>query len=303
MACTRSTRSWPNGSPSSLIGSLIKSVQDMDWAEAERLITQFTRVAQPMAIDPRWNRLWAIIWDGPHADLEGAIQHWAEYIQDLETLASLTPSERALAQAIVWDHVARLHGEDVDYLLEELDEPPFSRSSLDRPGAGKKRGTIRRSSPPRRQVVDCLERSLRLAPTYLPTYRLLVEFHQDWEDVQGLEAAAQTAPGGLPRRHRDPRTPGPASLPEGRPGRRTAVYPAGARGSSRWTTSCAELEWMIRVGLARGFALSERWDEGRAEFAAADEFLPESAAGCTATWPARRSSSTRPARRSGAINT
>ncbi len=99
-----------------LIGSLIKSAQDEPWPEAERLITQFTRVAQPMAIDPRWNRLWAIVWDGPHADPDGAIEHWVEYIQDLETVASLSPSERSLAQAIVWGHVAQLHSEEVERL-------------------------------------------------------------------------------------------------------------------------------------------------------------------------------------------
>ncbi len=40
--------------------------------------------------------------------------------------------------------------------------------------------------------------------------------------------------------------------------------------------SLRELEWMIRVGQARNYALVGRWDEGRAEFDAADKLLPES---------------------------
>ncbi len=53
-----------------LVGSIIKAVQDMDESDADALVGRFIRVAQPMAIDPRWNRLLAMVWDGPHADPE-----------------------------------------------------------------------------------------------------------------------------------------------------------------------------------------------------------------------------------------
>ena len=51
---------------------MIKEAEDLDLTEAERLVHGFTRVAEPMAIDPHWNRLWAIIWDGPQADTDEA---------------------------------------------------------------------------------------------------------------------------------------------------------------------------------------------------------------------------------------
>ena len=39
--------------------------------------------------------------------------------------------------------------------------------------------------------------------------------------------------------------------------------------------SLRELEWTIRIGLARIHALAKQWDEGRDEFAAAEQLLPD----------------------------
>ncbi len=148
-----------------LIGSLIKAAQDLDWPEAKHLITQFTRVAQPMAIDPRWNRLWAIIWDGPHADFGGAVARWVEYIADLETLESLSSSERALAQAIVWDHVAQIHGEEVEYLLDDLGESPFLPFARPSRDSRKKRAKDPAVVAVKKQVVDSLGAASTLRPS------------------------------------------------------------------------------------------------------------------------------------------
>jgi tetratricopeptide (TPR) repeat protein len=258
-----------------LIGSLVKSAQDMPWPEAERVITQFTRVAQPMTIDPRWNRLWAIIWDGPHADAEGAIAHWVQYIQDLETVASLSPSERVLAQAIVWGHVARLHSEEVDVLLEDSDGPPSSPFRRPMPGFKAKKANDPDVVAAKKEVIDSLERSIRLAPKYRPSYKLLVEVHEDWGDTKGLVAAAKRLLAVFPDdseilellgRHHFQTNDLVAALPYIRQARRTKPLDQSLR----------VMEWMIRVGLARLYAISQEWDAGRAEFAAADELLPES---------------------------
>ena len=45
--------------------------------------------------------------------------------------------------------------------------------------------------------------------------------------------------------------------------------------SSRWTIRCADLEWFIRVGLARDFAVAKKWDAGRNELAIAEQLLPD----------------------------
>ncbi|HZW33259.1 MAG TPA: hypothetical protein VFF52_21255, partial [Isosphaeraceae bacterium] len=89
-----------------LIGSLVKTAEDLSLKQARGLVTQFTRTAQPLAIDPRWNRLWGILWDGPQGDASHAATYWMAYAQDLETVPALNAAERRLAQALVWNHVA-----------------------------------------------------------------------------------------------------------------------------------------------------------------------------------------------------
>ncbi len=92
----------------SLLGPLIKEAEDLDLDDAERLIGDFTRLAEPLAIDPKWNRLWAMLWEGPQGDSEHSLTYWSRYIDDLKNVVVLGPAERSLAQALVWNHMARL---------------------------------------------------------------------------------------------------------------------------------------------------------------------------------------------------
>ena len=43
----------------------------------------------------------------------------------------------------------------------------------------------------KKRAVECLERSLELAPDHLPTYRFLFDAHTQWNDQPALEAAAR----------------------------------------------------------------------------------------------------------------
>ena len=45
------------------LGSVIKEAARVHHSDAKRLINGFIRVAEPIAFDPRWSRLWAIMWD------------------------------------------------------------------------------------------------------------------------------------------------------------------------------------------------------------------------------------------------
>jgi tetratricopeptide (TPR) repeat protein len=253
-----------------LIGSLVKTAEDLHWKEAHRLVTQFTRAAQPLAIDPRWNRLWGILWDGPQGDASEAAPHWIAFAQDLETVAALNPAERSLARALVWNHVAELHRAEVEELSD--DDNPFG-FSLPRLGRGDGDDEKARAAA-RKAVVDALEQSLKLAPQHLPTYRLLVEAYHDWGDDAHLVAAARRLLAAFPEdgethqllaRHYFERSDPAAALPHAQEARRLKPLDESLR----------ELEWMIRIGLGRNYALSQRWDEGRAEFAAAEGLLPD----------------------------
>jgi tetratricopeptide (TPR) repeat protein len=255
-----------------LIGSITKAVQDMDWYEARSLVTRFTRAAEPPAIDPHWNRLWALIWDGPQAEPGGAIHYWSEYIQDLAKLQAFSLAERALGQAMIWNRIAGLHREELDDLLDDEDGPPGLSRLLPRRGRKPKRET-REVAAARKAVIAALEKSLKLAPEHLETYRLLVSIHGEWEDDKGLEAAAGRLLAKFPedvetlqllaRHHYDRKDPR-AALP----------YVVQARRLKPLDDSLRTLEWMVHIGLARACALEKKWDEGRAEFAAADALLP-----------------------------
>ena len=144
-----------------------------------------------------------------------------------------------------------------------------------RPEGSKKPGRESREvAAAKKAVVDALETSLRLAPEHLETYRLLVSIHGEWGDDEGLAAAARRLLAKFPEDVRDPRAPGSsASRPEGSP-RGAAVRRSRPAKLKPLDDSLRTLEWLIRVGLARQYALEKKWDEGRAEFAIADELDP-----------------------------
>ena len=76
-----------------LLGGLVKESMRLPLSRASRLVGDFTRVAQPLAIDPHWNRLWAILWDGPQGQSEAAERYWLKYIDDLKTISAFSPRD------------------------------------------------------------------------------------------------------------------------------------------------------------------------------------------------------------------
>ncbi len=98
--------------------------------------------------------------------------------------------------------------------------------------------------------------------------------YEDWEDPSGLEAAAKRLLKAFPddldtltllAKHYFGRNEPTAALP----------LVQRARKLKPLDHSLRELEWTIRIGLARLHALAQHFDEGRAEFKAAEELLPE----------------------------
>jgi hypothetical protein len=251
-----------------VIGSLVKAVQDMSGREAERLVSRFIRAAQPLTIDPRWNRLWAIVRGRSRAELSQEIRHWIGYLDDLATLEVFDPSESPLAQAIVWNRVAELRRIELDWLTEQPERafPPFARS---RPPvlAGTELSRARRG------IVDALSRSLELAPRYLPSHRLLVEVYGEWDDTHNMGAAANRLLEVFPD---DDETLTLMAVSCHARGDLAAAlgFVQRARRLKPLDDSLRALEWTIRIGRAREAALASKWDDGRAEFAAAALLRP-----------------------------
>jgi hypothetical protein len=261
--------SLPERLTGALIGTLIKEAEDLDLDDAERLIERFTRSAEPLAFDPRWNRLWAILWDGSQGDPVTSLEYWEKYVDDLKEVTIYNATEQALARAMVWNNMAGLH-RDLAADLAEGPEP-FGLPALLTTRAGTDLPAIKRA---KKSVVACLEKSLELAPGYLPSYQLLVDLYRGWEDPANVAAAARRLLAKFPedletlqllaKHHIDKNEPA-AALP----------LVQKARALKPLDESLRNLEWFIRSSLARTYAIAKQWEAGRSEFAAAEQLDPD----------------------------
>ena len=231
------------------------------------LLTAFTRVAEPMAIDPNWNRFWAIAQDECGFEGEEACDYWLKYIDDLDSIPAFTASERPLAQAMVWCRVA------VEYRDQAEDcSSPRSRAMpfgfLEEPEEAVDVEHLRS------ETIRCLERSVGLAPDYLPAHRLLMDAHRYWKNTAEYEAAAMRL---LARAPEDVETLKLMlqSAIERDDHQSAMAFVRKARALKPLDSSLRQQEWTVLVGLARKCAIAARWDEGRDHFRAADELLPD----------------------------
>jgi tetratricopeptide (TPR) repeat protein len=257
---------------SSLLTPLLDHATSLGYASGTRLLREFTQVAEPLAIDPGWNRLWALTWERPLDGTSEAIKYWTRYIADLERCAALKAEERPLAQALVWKHMAQLYLAELDDRSEEDEDLDFD-DDFDLEDEGENALDLDEDRLAQ-QATTYIERSLQLAPRHRPTYELLVQLcrmsnepeklTQAWrrilevfpEDVETLVEMASEL------HDRDE----PATALE---------ILSRARKLKPLDESLVDLEMMIRTSLARSLALQKRWDEGRAQFAAMEQLRPD----------------------------
>ena len=115
-SCTGSTPSCAERLTRVLIGSVIKAVQDMDWHEA-RLAGRPVLPRGPAPGDRP--ALESTLGDGlGRASCRARRRDplLDRVLEDLRTIEAFSPAERALAQAMIWNHIAGLHREEVDDL-------------------------------------------------------------------------------------------------------------------------------------------------------------------------------------------
>lgn len=242
-----------------LIAPLVKATQESSFEEARDLVGNFARVAEPLPIDPRWNRLRALIWEGPQEQYDESEDYWHAYRADLKTLPDLTPEERQRAQALVWEHLGKQYADE---------------ATIDRDDHFGYRPSDRELAFARMRAIECLEESLRVDPTHLAPYRVLINVHEAWGQPDKAEAAARRLLEAFPNHddtllwlthHHFGRDDPEQALP----------YLQRARALKPLGESLRHTEWSLRVALARHHALEHRWDEGRAEFALAEPLWPE----------------------------
>ena len=257
---------------SSLLAPLLDHATSLNYASGTRLLREFTQVAEPLAIDPGWNRLWALTWERPLDGTSVAIKYWTKYIADLESCTALKAEERPLAQALVWKHLAQLYLAELEGRSEEDEDLDFD-DDFDLEDEGKNALDLDEDQLVQ-QATTCIERSLRLAPGHRPTYDLLVEVCRMSDEPERLTEAKQRilkvfpddvetlVETALELHHRDEPEPALEALSK-------------ARRLKPLDESLVGMEIMIRTSLARCLALQKRWDEGRAQFAAIEQLRPD----------------------------
>jgi tetratricopeptide (TPR) repeat protein len=205
----------------------------------------------PCRLDPRWNRMHAILCECDRETREEACTYWKQYAADVDKVSHLTAEERRKMQALVYRHMGELYG----MMADPGDDSPFERP------VHKK--TSKRLQ---RQSVESLEESLRLDPTARTSYERLEQFYNHWDQPEKVAATAKRLlavfPDDLPTLElligqQIRRQEFDAALPLVERARRLKPL-------DEWI---AIDELRVWQGLARQHALAGRWDKGRAELA------------------------------------
>ena len=246
-----------------LYDPLIRAAGRMSYHEGHRLIRSFVKAAEPLPVDPHWNRLWALVWEGPQGSIGEAEVFWRKYLDDLKAAPGIQQDERPRAQALVWLHLGEGLADLADALAPE--------------GPGPRRVDAEVTEA-RRRAVDCLEESVRLCPTLRDAHEALMDVYDEWGRPDDAAAAAGRRLRAFPddcdalvylSQHHYHREEFAQALD----------FAQRARALKPLDDAIAEREWGARVGLARDHALHGRFDDGRAEFAAAARLRPELARG------------------------
>ncbi|MGA2032281.1 MAG: hypothetical protein ABSG68_08510 [Thermoguttaceae bacterium] len=218
-----------------------------------RALRELAVVVEPPQVDPHWNRGLAMAWeqseDGDSSDVE---RHWQRYLEDLSGLECLSPADRALAQALVWLRLGRMLSEEARPICptcgicHEPDESIEDRS------------------------LTCFENSLRLAPKLLTAYQALAATFQRWEQPEKAAATYRRLVKRFPENldallfladhHMKRDEPLVA---------RTFLFRA--QRLKPLDPRIKAMVWDVYLASARHHALARRWDEGRAELAAAEK--------------------------------
>jgi len=222
-----------------------------------RRLSQLASAVSPPAMDPGWNRAWALVCEHSESlDADEVESYWLKYLDDLAELPCLTPTERTLAQALVWRRIGEMFQHEC-----EMGSRPF----------GLPEQYVEHM---RARTVECFANSVRLAPDRLPAWEALTGAYC----AQGNhEQAAETRRELLKRfpEHLDSLLWLARHHVEHDEPIAAREYADRARRLKPLDKTIEELVWAIHVDSARHQALAKRFEAGRAEFEAAEQLIPE----------------------------
>jgi tetratricopeptide (TPR) repeat protein len=240
---------------------VIEEATGLGYHEGQDLLKGFTRAAEPLPIDPRWNRLWALAWEGPQGHPEEAAPFWRKFIDDLEASPAIQADERPLARALVLTH----RGRDWARFAQDID-PPEER--------GPRRKVDEEAMEARRMAVTLFEESLSLSPSHRATYQALMDVYEDDGQTDKAAGVAERLLKALPddfdtleflTNYHDKRDEPTKAL----------EFALRARKLKPLDQNVLMSEWACRAVLARHHALKARFDDARSELDAAAKLRPE----------------------------
>jgi tetratricopeptide (TPR) repeat protein len=244
-----------------LLDPLIQAASGESLGGAQRLVREFVLAAEPLALDPKWNRLWAILWEGPQGDAKEAVALWKKYLVDIEQNSSLTKQDGRRLQACVWRHIGKLLVK-----RDDIDEPRFQEGMLLLPAA-----------PWWEEIAQAFEQSLQLDPAQRSAYAELIALYKAIGDHHTMAEVARRCLAAFPSdsdalslliKYHNERDEAEEMLRLVEQGR--ALHPLDKQFERH--------EYIARIGHARLLAVAGRIDEARAEMARCRELLPEEAA-------------------------
>jgi tetratricopeptide (TPR) repeat protein len=244
-----------------LYSLVIQEATGLGYNEGQNLLKGFTRAAEPLPIDPRWNRLWALAWEGPQGHPEDAGTFWRKYIDDLEASPAIQAAERPLARALVLTH----QGRDWAGLARDLD-PPEDR--------GPRRKVDEEAMEARGKAVSLFEESLRLSPSHRATYQALMDVYESDGQPDKAAGVAERLLKALPDDFDTLEFLASHYYKRDEPAR-ALEFALRARKLKPLDQKILMDEWACRTVLARQHALGGRFDDARAEFNSAARLQPE----------------------------
>jgi tetratricopeptide (TPR) repeat protein len=239
-----------------------------------RWLQELTTAIDPPRWDPRWNRAWAMISEEEDDDLETAEAFWLAYVEDLASLPDLKPGERTLAQAMICERLGLRWAEEADAEddYDDCDYEEERESSAEGEDDDPGRDWTRLS---RAKTTEYLNKAIDLAPGLSTAYHALASNYVQWKQE---DAAAEIHRRLLARVPDD--IDAIVSLFHYHRQRGEALaardYAVQAR---RLKPASEEMLNVVVAGhflAARALALQGRWDEARAELAAAEAAGPAS---------------------------
>ena len=219
---------------------------------------RLSKVVEPPPDDPRWNRAKAVVREQSDADYpEDVIPYWRGYLCDLETLPTLSPSQRDLARGMVWQRLAGLCLQEARG-LRGCDCGFDHTSEIEEAEEGAR---------------EAFGRSFALAPGFVPAYVAAAGFHLAADRPEEAAGVFRRLLEQVPDNLKALLYLGNYYLDEGDPGEARKFFER-ARELKPLDGDISDLVWKTHVEAACSLARSEEYDRARDELAAADRLQP-----------------------------